>query len=256
LPAGAVPQGGLAGAEKAEIAIRVKLKPALYGGSPETPALPGSTGVNLPEVTITRPVTPNPLLAAAPAAKTMPTLVPAPRIAEIPAPKKPGRRALPGVVLVLLVLCVACLLWLFFRAHSSAPVAAKPPPSEGSQTVPAVTKHPPAVSEPAGNATTGAPAVLPAKTANALTPASPPAPAAVELPPPPDPSPQFRLFVERLKVSGVRNGPPARLFVEGLACRPGDVIDRSLNVVFVGVDPATNEIIFKDATGAVIRRRF
>jgi hypothetical protein len=33
-------------------------------------------------------------------------------------------------------------------------------------------------------------------------------------------------------------------------------MNRELGVVFVGVDADKNEILFKDATGAVLRRRF
>jgi hypothetical protein len=54
----------------------------------------------------------------------------------------------------------------------------------------------------------------------------------------------------------VRVGPPPRLFVEGVTFRAGDVIDAELGVVFADVDTANKELIFKDATGAVVRRHF
>jgi len=69
-------------------------------------------------------------------------------------------------------------------------------------------------------------------------------------------SPQFHAFVDRLKIVGVRVGPPARLFVEGVTFRSGDVIDSGLGVVFAGVDSAANVLIFRDSTGAVVRRHF
>jgi hypothetical protein len=62
--------------------------------------------------------------------------------------------------------------------------------------------------------------------------------------------------VDHLKIGGVRSGPPPRLFVDGVSYRPGEALDRGLGVVFVGVDANTNEIIFKDTTGAEARRRF
>jgi hypothetical protein len=67
---------------------------------------------------------------------------------------------------------------------------------------------------------------------------------------------RFRAFVDRLKVGGFRVGPPPRLFVDGVTIRPGDLIDGELGVVFVGIDSATDELIFKDTTGAVVRRHF
>jgi hypothetical protein len=67
---------------------------------------------------------------------------------------------------------------------------------------------------------------------------------------------RFRAFVDRLKIGGIRVGPPLRLFVDGVTLRQGDFIDGDLGVVFVGIDPATSELIFKDQTGAEVRRHF
>ena len=70
------------------------------------------------------------------------------------------------------------------------------------------------------------------------------------------PNPRVRAFVGQLKIGGLRPGPPARLFIGGITFKAGDVIDPSLGVVFVGVDTETNELIFQDPTGAVVRRLF
>ncbi len=51
-------------------------------------------------------------------------------------------------------------------------------------------------------------------------------------------------------------GPPARAFLNGVTYQQGDVINQDLGVVFVGVDPVTQQLIFKDRTGAIIRRDF
>ena len=75
-------------------------------------------------------------------------------------------------------------------------------------------------------------------------------------PPPPPPSPRFRAVVDRLKIAGFRAGPPVRLFVGGVTYQPGDVIDETLGIVFVGFDAKTRELIFQDGTGAEIRRQF
>ncbi len=83
-----------------------------------------------------------------------------------------------------------------------------------------------------------------------------PVPVPQVAPPPVVPSLQFRAFVDKLKIVGVRVGPPPRLFVEGVTFRAGDVLDAGLEVVFVNVDTANKELIFKDSTGAIVRRHF
>ena len=70
------------------------------------------------------------------------------------------------------------------------------------------------------------------------------------------PSQSFRIFIDRLKIGGVRVGPPARLFLGGVTYKPGDIVDQPLGIVFVSVDVTTQEIVFKDDTGAVVRRRY
>jgi len=48
----------------------------------------------------------------------------------------------------------------------------------------------------------------------------------------------------------------ARLFLGGVTYKPGDVIDEGLGIVFVSVDVTTQEVVFKDGTGAIVRRRY
>ncbi|HUL53223.1 MAG TPA: hypothetical protein VLT83_07435 [Opitutaceae bacterium] len=99
----------------------------------------------------------------------------------------------------------------------------------------------------------------PKSTAPGATPAPAAAPAAPGATAPAAviaPSQSFRVFVDRLKIGGVRVGPPARLFLGGVTYKPGDVIDEGLGIVFVSVDVTTQEIVFKDGTGAVVRRRY
>ena len=171
--------------------------------------------------------------------------------------KKPGRTSLAALA-GLLVVCGTCYFWFFVRAPK--PAAVVPPPAvEAKQPPPAVgeaaSQAPAAAGQSPEHATTGAPVASSAETPGALAPASPLPPAAVN-PPPPEPTLQFRAFVDHLKINGVRTGPPPRLFVDGISCRPGDVLDHDLGVIFDGLDSTSNEIIFKDATGAVVRRRF
>ena len=289
-PAGAVSPAMPLGGEKTEAAIKFKLKPA-SAGVPESTALPGLAEVKRTEVTMIRPATANPAIAEVMGSGTIPTLASTLKTTEVSTPQKPGRRASLVVLVGLLVVCCACYLWFFGRAPKRAAVAhpptveakplppasgvaavahpptveAKPlPPSGGVAAPPApaavaavAAEHPAAVSESSANATTGAPNVPQTETPGALPLVSPSAPTVVHpLLTPPEPTQQFRNFVDHLKINGVRTGPPARLFVEGATCRPGDVLDRDLGVVFDGVDATTSEILFKDATGAVVRRRF
>jgi hypothetical protein len=44
--------------------------------------------------------------------------------------------------------------------------------------------------------------------------------------------------------------------VEHTTVRAGDVIDGGLGVFFVGIDSATNELVFMDKSGAAVRRHF
>ena len=67
---------------------------------------------------------------------------------------------------------------------------------------------------------------------------------------------RFHFFIDKLKVSGIRSGPPPRLFIEGLTYKPGDVVDQRLGIVFIGLDVTKKEIVFKDDLGTVIRRRY
>jgi hypothetical protein len=69
-------------------------------------------------------------------------------------------------------------------------------------------------------------------------------------------SSRFHIFVDQLKVGGIRVGPPPRLFIEGLTYKPGDVVDQRLGIIFVGLDVTNKEIVFKDDTGTMVRRRY
>jgi len=122
-----------------------------------------------------------------------------------------------------------------------------------------------AVNEVIGAPASPAPAAPSASPPHASPPAALPAPASLPPISPRSASPlsasslpgqRFRALIDGLKIAGVRVGPPARLFLGGITYQAGDVIDGSLGVVFVGVDAKTNELVFKDGTGTVIRRPF
>ncbi|MDD2763236.1 MAG: hypothetical protein PHE83_04575 [Opitutaceae bacterium] len=140
------------------------------------------------------------------------------------------------------------------------PVEAKPAAKPQTTLGQAVEKARETVAAVEANHTAPAVAVIRSETAPApvaaqVTPSSPPAaPAASAVIS--GPNPEFRTFVEKLKIGGVRIGPPPRLLLEGVTYKPGDVIYQPFGIVFVGVDAKTKELLFKDDTGAVVRRRY
>ena len=257
MPAEAVPPGAPLGGEKIEASGKFRLKPILRRDPSKSPP-PGLAGIN----PLQAPMRPSAAILP-PAGIPDFKAVPAPRSEEISPRPKPRHGALLGALLALLVLCLGGYFWFFARGSKSA-AASKPPSSSARPQPPLVAKaapdahgpaaaeHPAPVSGLPATGTSGAPAARSADAPGASSSSVPVASA----PPPPVPTLLFRTFVDRLKISGVRTGPPARLFVDGVAYHPGDIVDRSLGLVFVGVDAATSEIVFKDSTGAVVRRRF
>lgn len=164
----------------------------------------------------------------------------------------------------LLIIAVACFLaYVEFFPSVPPPLPPLPKPSVVKRTIvapkPAARPQPP----PAAQAETVAPTAGSPKAAatnvSASTPAAAPAPKAaapVPPPPPPKPSPEFSAFVDQLNISGLHVGSPTRAIINGVTYKDGDVINHDLGVVFVGVDPKTQMLVFKDRTGAVLRRAF
>ena len=230
---------------KAEGVTKFKLKPR--GGAqaapaqtaPENPPAESSakSSASLPPIPIPTAVT-----AAPPPPSGLKKAAPAPKARKMP------RFAVPAIAGIIL-LAAGAVAYLKFTAAPKPVPAAQPASSSGpaaGKTTPAPVAQPPAAPKPSGG-----PAPAEAQAA--------PTPPAREISKPPadaGPSLQFRAYVDHLKIGGVRAGPPPRLFIGGLTLRPGDVMEPTLGVVFVGLDAATGEIIFKDSTGAVLRRRF
>ena len=78
-----------------------------------------------------------------------------------------------------------------------------------------------------------------------------PAPAAVR-----HTAADFRQFVDRLKVSAVYQGFPPRALLDDRLVQYGDIVDWSLGVKFVGVDPRQRIVSFRDASGATITKLY
>jgi len=146
------------------------------------------------------------------------------------------------------LLVSASVVYLTYRNFVARPKEAPPTPE--------VAPAPEALSTPN---------VLPVPRTATLVPPAPAGPQPTLAPAGPQPArrpvlstrdARFHFFIDTLKVSGMRFGPPPRLFIEGLVYKPGDVVDQRLGIVFVGLDVTHKVIVFKDDTGAIIRRRY
>ena len=69
-------------------------------------------------------------------------------------------------------------------------------------------------------------------------------------------STEFRAFVATARINGVYQGTPPRAFINGRMVRTGEVVDSSLEITFDSVDLDTKSIVFKDASGATVSRRY
>jgi hypothetical protein len=75
-------------------------------------------------------------------------------------------------------------------------------------------------------------------------------------PPPPPASLPFKAWVQNLRIGGMRGGANPRVFIEHTAYAPGDVVNPSLGIIFVGYNPETRMLVFKDKTGATVELRY
>lgn len=66
----------------------------------------------------------------------------------------------------------------------------------------------------------------------------------------------FRTWVANARISGVFQGTPARALINNRLYHAGQLVDDTLGISFVGVDPKTNAIIFRDRSGATVSRDF
>jgi len=92
----------------------------------------------------------------------------------------------------------------------------------------------------------------PAKVAPAVPAVPPKAPApriASDLSP-------FQEAVSRLTVGGVFDGPEPRAYLDGRLVKYGEIINRSLGLRFVGVDPNQHAVLFTNADNVTFRKHF
>lgn len=109
---------------------------------------------------------------------------------------------------------------------------------------------------PATNESAGATPETPAGTVTADAPAPVTPTPQVEAPKPPPPaSVAFRAWVQNLRISSVRPGPPARALIGATTYEAGEVVEPRLGIIFEDYNNETRMIIFKDATGAIVERK-
>ncbi|MFM1850728.1 MAG: hypothetical protein RIS54_412 [Verrucomicrobiota bacterium] len=69
-------------------------------------------------------------------------------------------------------------------------------------------------------------------------------------------SPAFQSFVAEMRINGVFQGSPARALINGRTYSEGEVVDPNLGIVFAGVEPDDKQIVFRDPTGAIVKRKY
>lgn len=70
------------------------------------------------------------------------------------------------------------------------------------------------------------------------------------------PSIAFRRIVSDFVIRGVYQGSPSRAHINGRIVTAGNMVDKELQVTFVGVNAEEKMLIFRDATGATVMRRY
>ena len=68
--------------------------------------------------------------------------------------------------------------------------------------------------------------------------------------------PDMIRFVEEAKVSGVSAGNPPRALINGRLVRGGALVEPKLGIVFLGLDTGRRTLIFRSATGDVVRLEY
>ena len=90
----------------------------------------------------------------------------------------------------------------------------------------------------------------------AITSVAPGVSATTELEAAPEASAEFRSFVANAKISGVFQGTPPRMFINGRLARAGEKVDEGLGIIFETIDVPKKLVIFKDESGAIVTRKY
>ncbi len=236
-PAGApAPEAPAADAESEPPVLEAQTDTGAEGEPAEITAIQMASGAPFPPPTTVKFPTPPGLVRNLAAAEKIA------KTGKRPGFSRPGagKRMLVlagGVVAVMLVLGGVFFAYLKFTAPPPPP-----PPRPRPVVQPVKPPEPPVVEKP----------VVPAVVET-------PKPEPVEAPPPPPPPPvasvAFKVWVENLRISGLRSGANPRVFIGGTSYAPGDLVNPQLGITFAGYDSETRLITFKDANGAKVERR-
>lgn len=130
----------------------------------------------------------------------------------------------------------------------------------------AVSAHEAALTQPANEVLDTTASPVPASVSPAATTPAAVVPAVVEVKPVPAPEPvvvtrpepgaNFKAFVVNLKINGVFQGENARAMLNNKMYRLGEVVDAKLGIVFLRLEPEEKRIVFEDAKGAIMSRRY
>jgi hypothetical protein len=71
-----------------------------------------------------------------------------------------------------------------------------------------------------------------------------------------DATPAFRTWVAQARISGIFQGSPARALINGKTVAAGQIVDDLLGITFEGIDPTAKLLVFRDATGVSVTRKF
>jgi hypothetical protein len=71
-----------------------------------------------------------------------------------------------------------------------------------------------------------------------------------------DATPAFRSWVAQARISGIFQGSPPRALINGKTVAAGQIVDDVLEITFEGIDSTAKQLIFRDATGASVMRKF
>lgn len=246
---------------------RLRLRPKLAGDSPATPpvapsAPPPATTASVPPPRSVAPTAPplTPVLNPPAAVVASPTTAPAPPDFAIRA-QKVQRAALIVLALGVVIFAgVASIAFPRIRALEKTFLADQAPASEETTEAAPPPAKPPAastaqVSAPASPSATAASPLRTDATSATLAPTAPAVPAVPASETPGGPSVAFRVWVQDIKIAGVRTGENPRILLGRSSFNVGDVVHPELGIIFDGYDPARRMLRFKDATGATIERR-
>jgi hypothetical protein len=125
------------------------------------------------------------------------------------------------------------------------PTPAPPTPPKAEPAVEASSSNAPPASAPA-------PVSAPAPT----PPSSEAQTVRVDLGPSDAASPAYKDFISNLHVNGVFQGDHPRVLIGNSTYYVGDMVNSDLGVVFTGIDPVRELVLFKDSSGVTLVKKY